>query len=300
MRTYSIPAHGTEARYKGTRSGSRPPCRCDLCTRGNRLAGVRRKRAHAAGIDVLVGADTLVPHIRKLVASKMSQTLIARRAGVSQTTISYLLNGKIQSCQHDKAVGILAVQPGEFDEKAERPALGATRRVRALYATGHGRDGISAVCGVAPCTIGQIANCRYGLIDGRTDAAIRLAYRLLADTRGTSWKARQRAQSMGWAPVGAWDDEALDDPQGKPDFGNSDLGFRERAELRREEIIHFAWHGDTPEQILARLGNEVSISTVRQIVQDWRTGQKRDRRQVAADVQAAVEEREAERHEAAA
>jgi transposase len=58
--------------------------------------------------------------------------------------------------------------------------------------------------------------------------------------------------------------------------------MRERAALRREEIIHFAWHGDTPEQILARLNGEVSIATVRQIVQEWRTGVKRDRKQVAA------------------
>lgn len=271
-----IPPHGTAARYKGTRFG-RPPCRCQPCTRANRLSGIRRARARNAGEELLISRDILLPHIQELLASSMSQGLIARRAGVSQTTISYLINGKIQSCQRDKALGILGVRPGQFDDLSERPALGASRRTQALYAIGHGRESISAACGLSVCTIGQIANSRYTLVDGRIDAAIRLAYRTLGDTPGSSIKARRRAETQGWAPVGAWDDDTIDDPQAQPDLGQA-LNFHERAALRREEVIHFAWHGDTPEQILARLNGEVSISTVRQIVQDWRTGQKRDRR----------------------
>lgn len=280
MNRRPIPPHGTEARYKGTRYG-RTPCRCKLCTRANRLGGIRRERARNAGEELLIGRDVILPHLEELRASGMSQALIARHARVSQTTISYLFNGKIQSCQRDKALGLLAVQPGQFDDLAERPALGACRRTRALYAIGHGRESIAATSGLSVCTIGQIANSRYTLIDGRIDAAIRLAYRLLASTPGPSGKAAGRAASQGWAPPAAWDDDAIDDPNASPDFGR-ELNFHERAELRREEIIHFAWHGDTPEQITNRLNGEMSISTVRQIVQDWRTGQKRQRKQVAA------------------
>lgn len=210
-----IPPHGSEARYKGTRFG-RPPCRCEPCTRANRLGGTRRTRARNAGEDLLIGRDVLLPHVQELQASGMSQALIARHANVSQTTISYLLNGKIQSCMRAKALAILAVRPGQFDDLSERPAIGASRRTRALYAIGHGRDSISATCGLSVCTIGQIANSRYTLIDGRVDAAVRLAYRLLADSQGPSLKARRRAESQGWAPPGAWDD--IDDPAAMPDW----------------------------------------------------------------------------------
>jgi predicted XRE-type DNA-binding protein len=280
--TRPTPPHGSETRYKGTRFG-RPPCRCKLCTRANRLAGIRRERARNAGEELLIGRDVILPHLEKLRASGMSQALIARHAHVSQTTVSYLLNGKIQSCQRDNALGILAVQPGQFDDLAERPALGACRRTRALYAIGHGRESISAACGLSVCTIGQIANSRYTLIDGRIDAAIRLAYRLLASVPGPSDKAKRRAASQGWRDPQWWEDYGrIDDPKFDPATVDCELNFHERAKLRREEIEHLAWCGHQPEQILDRLNNEVSIATVRQIVQEWRTGQKRQRKQVAA------------------
>lgn len=213
-----LPPHGSEGRYKGTRSGSRPPCRCALCTRANRLAGIRRERARAAGEELLISCDILRPHILNLQASKMSQALIARHAHVSQTTISYIISGKIQSCMRAKALGILAVRPGDFDALCERPALGSCRRTQALYASAHGRESISAACGLSVSTVGQIANNRYQLIDGRNEAAIRLAYRLLGDTPGPSHKARRRAQKQGWAPIGAWDEETIDDPDARPDW----------------------------------------------------------------------------------
>ncbi|WP_405747710.1 helix-turn-helix domain-containing protein [Streptomyces canus] len=243
-----IPPHGSEARYKGTRFG-RPPCRCKLCTRANRLAGIRRARARAAGEELLVSCDILLPHVQKLQASGMSQALIARRAGISQTTVSYIINGVIRSCQRGKALGLLAVQPGQFDERAERPAIGACRRARALYAIGHGRESISATCGLSVCTIGQIANGRYNHIDGRIDAAIRLAYRTLGDTPGPSRKAIHRAASQQWAPVGAWDDDRIDDPAATPDWTGhcgSDRGFwmhrnQKLPMCARCETAHTEW-----------------------------------------------------------
>lgn len=255
-----IPPHGTAARYKGTRFG-RPPCRCQPCTRANRLSGIRRARARNAGEELLISRDILLPHIQELLASSMSQGLIARRAGVSQTTISYLINGKIQSCQRDKALGILGVRPGQFDDLSERPALGASRRTQALYAIGHGRESISAACGLSVCTIGQIANSRYTLVDGRIDAAIRLAYRTLGDTPGSSIKARRRAESQGWAPVGAWDDDTIDDPATHPDWTGecgTDRGYwihrhQRLPKCARCETAHQEWLAErahlTPQQI---------------------------------------------------
>lgn len=249
MTRHPIPPHGTPARYKGTRHG-RPPCRCTACTRANRISGIRRQQARAAGETLLISRDTILPHLETLRDSGMSQTLIARHANISQATISYLLNGKIQSCRRAKALAILAVRPGQFDELAERPALGASRRVRALYAIGHGRNTISDATGLSACTIGQIANSRYTLVDGRVDAAIRLAYRQLVTTPGRSKKAAARAASQKWAPPGAWDD--IDDPDAAPDWTGhcgTDRGYwiHQRQQLptcARCQAAHEQWLAD--------------------------------------------------------
>jgi hypothetical protein len=120
---------------------------------------------------------------------------------------------------------------------------------------------------------------RISRMQGRVtskDFAARIAdvYDRWRHTDGPSAITRSFARSQDWSGPDDW--QNIDDPLCKS------LNWQERAALRRDEIIHFAWHGDTPEQILARLNNEVSISTVRQIVQEWRTGQKRDRKAVAA------------------
>lgn len=107
-------------------------------------------------------------------------------------------------------------------------------------------------------------------------------YRRHEATPGPSEPARIAATAKGWLGAEAWDADTIDDPDTTPDLGDRVLNFHERATLRREEIIHLAWCGHEPEQILDRLNGEVSISTVRAIVHEWRTGQKRDRKQAAA------------------
>ena len=134
---------------------------------------------------------------------------------------------------------------------------------------------------------GVCANGRQPTI--RRDLADRIAaaYQQLAPAPAPKNKhttrTRNVAHAKGWRDPQWWEDYGrIDDPTFDPNEVPDEPGFLERATLRREEIIHFAWHGDTPEQILNRLNGEVSISTVRQIVQDWRTSTKRDRKQVAA------------------
>jgi predicted DNA-binding protein (UPF0251 family) len=151
-----------------------------------------------------------------LQASGMSQTLIARRAGVSQAVISYLTTGRSKTCQVEKARRILAVQPRQFDGNAERPALGFTRRIRALYSLGHSRVYISQLSGLSKSSITQLAEGRWNTIDNLAATTLDSLYHQLALTRGTSWRNERRAAAEGWAPPGAWDD--IDDPNAMPDW----------------------------------------------------------------------------------
>lgn len=279
--TRPVPPHGSQGRYKGTASGSRPPCRCRTCINGASRAGQERALDRLAGKPRRMDATPVVAHLRACLATGMSQRIIADQAGIDQSTISRLLSRPNPQCQRSHGERILAVRPGDFSTTGGmRPATGTIRRIRGLYVAGHGPRKIGDLMGIAETRVIDTARGFYTQVTLRTDMGVRDAVATLQHRPGTDERARSRAQREGWHPLGAWDD--IDDPNCQPDGPTVVLNFHERAALRREEIIHFAWHGDTPEQILARLNGEVSISTVRQIVQDWRTGQKRNRKAVAA------------------
>ena len=282
MKTTVIPPHGTDARYRGNRSGTRPPCRCTACTRAHRQADLQRELRRQRGERNLIPVEEVLPHLKTLRASGMSQTQIARQAGISQAAISYITTGRAKTVQADKARRILAVQPRRFDGNSERPAIGSIRRIRALYSLGHSRADIAALSGLCVASISLLAEGRWKVIDNEAAVGIAKAYRQLAHQRGRNWKNERRAAAEGWHGPLDWDD--IDDPNEQPEKeqGARVLNFHERAQLRREEIEHLAWCGYQPEQIRARLNNEVSIATVRAIVHEWRTGQKRQRKQVAA------------------
>jgi hypothetical protein len=274
--TKSLPPHGSEARYKGTKR--RPPCRCRRCVVGWTQAGQRRHLLRLAGKPASLTSEevaAVIAHIRDCLNAGMSQNVIARKAGIAQSTISRLLAPVASGCLRSQGERILAVTPGDFDEYGDRPAIGTVRRIRGLYLAGHGPGSIAPHAGLCETMVTELAGGKYLSVSARTETAVRRTVAALAGMPGRSLAARRRAKREGWTPLGAWD--AIDDPSCIPDTDAEEPSFLERAELRREEIIHFAWHGDTPDQILARLDGEVSISTVRQIVQDWRTGQKRNR-----------------------
>jgi transcriptional regulator with XRE-family HTH domain len=221
----------------------------------------------------------VLPHLKTLRASGMSQTQIARQASISQAAISYITTGRTKTVQADKARRILAVQPRHFDGNSERPAIGSIRRIRALYSLGHSRADIAALSGLCVASISLLAEGRWKVIDNKAAVGIAKAYRQLAHQRGRNWKNKRRAAAENWHGPLAWDD--IDDPNCEPETEQDARvpNFHQRAQLRREEIEHLAAFGYKPEQIRARLNNEVSISTVRAIVHEWHTSQRRGRTQ---------------------
>ena len=224
--TKPLPPHGSDARYKGNRTGTRPPCHCTRCTRGHRRADAQRELRRLRGERNLVPIGEVLPHIEMLRASGMSQTTIARQAGVSQAVISYITTGRNKTCQTEKARLILTVQPRRFTGNAERPAIGSIRRVRALYYLGHSRAAISTLSGLSVASISLLAEARWNVIDNRAATALAAACQELARTRGNNWKNQRRAVAEAWAPPAAWDD--IDDPAAIPEWTGhcgTDRGF---------------------------------------------------------------------------
>ena len=248
-----IPPHGTDARYSGNRTGTRPPCRCTKCTRAHRQADIQRELRRQRGERNLIPIEEVLPHILMLRASGMSQTLIARQAGVSQAVVSYITTGRNKTVQTEKARRILAVQPRRFDGNAERPALGAIRRIRALYSLGHSRADISALSGLSVASISCLAEGRWNVLDNEAATALAAAYRQLANKRGTNWKNERRAAAEGWAGPLAWDD--IDDPNEQPETdGQTNVHRRHKAVIDLELVARRTRQGRSAEEIAAEIG----------------------------------------------
>jgi DNA-binding CsgD family transcriptional regulator len=270
--TKTIPPHGTQYRYKG-RPGVWPGCRCTKCTRAHTLACTQRALAHLRGEPPLHPAGPVIAHIRHLNETGMSTDLVARRAGVSPNTLSYLLRGLTKTCRRTNALKILAVQPGDFDDVAEVPSLGSRRRLQALYALGHSPRTLAAATKLCPSSVTHIANGKVAKVDAATANAISQAYVSLSAVEGSSDAARRRATQMGWRDPLWWEDMGhLDDPTFDPATAERPLNFHERAELRATEILHLASYGATPEEIADRLG----------IGRDYVAARLRELREVAA------------------
>jgi hypothetical protein len=218
----------------------------------------------------------------------MSWDSLEAATGVWFSNLVAIYHGQRTKIRHETEAKILAVSaPATGDPGQYIDCTGSTRRLQALSAQGHSYAVLSAAADTAPNRVMSIANGRQPTI--RRDLARRItaAYEQLRATPPSPSRHTQRtlnvARSKGWRDPQWWEDYGhIDDPTFDPATADRELNFFERAQLRREEIKHLAWCGHAPEQIVDRLNGEVSISTVRQVVQEWRTGQKRDRKQAAA------------------
>ncbi|WP_045562328.1 hypothetical protein [Streptomyces sp. FxanaA7] len=281
-----LPPHGTAARGVGRPGQGIPGCKCQPCRDAKNKADTLRHIANASGRPVRVPAAPVAAHIRSLLDAGMGWVRISRAAHSSSCTVARILNGQ-ELIRRTAAERLLAVKYRPAPGRTVN-ATGTRRRVQALLAIGHPVVNIATESGVDHSVIHDVLNGAEN-VRGMTFDRIAAAYDWLSQQPPTDVRpsavtvSRNRAAREGWRDPQWWEDYGrIDDPAFDPDKADAELGFRERAVLRREEIEHLAWCGHGPDEILARLNNEVSISTVRQIVQEWRTGQKRDRKAVAA------------------
>jgi transcriptional regulator with XRE-family HTH domain len=144
---------------------------------------------------------------------------------------------------------------------------GAQRRIRALAARGWSPAAIERAAGIpAEVTVRALENRRVL----SPDAAARIAgaYERLWDKpapqateadRQASAAARQCAHSRGWAPPMAWDDDQLDDPDGRPAGGWKPFSghLRKSADLAEDAQFvreHGGYRLATNTEVAMRLG----------------------------------------------
>lgn len=275
-RTVPMPEHGTPARYLGTRTGSRPPCGCRKCIDAHSRACRTRELAHLQGTPPRVPTGPITQHVHALTRRGLSCAQIAIAAGVSKSSVANAKNARNPTFNRTVADKILAVRPRIVRDTDRVPATGTRRRIQALYAIGHGSKAISELTSMSPYSIQIIANRPHEIVTAGTYKAIRKAYRALAVQPGVSARAKASARSNSWAPPAAWGDD-IDDPAATPeaDTPESGLSRDELAAVRRAEIEHLEQFNLSEHEIADRLG--MAYTTVRNIVLELRTGQRRVR-----------------------
>lgn len=288
----SRPAIPAEAFEHGDPRRYRRGCRCRQCTDGV-TAEVRQGRfLRATGRGRSTTPERAARHIAYLRDANMPDKEIMADALISQDVL-YRIVRQEGTIRRSTEIRVLAVKPRDTELPGSGnhiPGLGTVRRLRALAADGWTAAELGRRSGKAKQFIVYLQN-QAGEITVRRWVAdyVTTLYTELAGlkpeehgiTAHFAQRTRDRAAAKGWVGTAYWDDEEFENPDFIP-VANIEFKRDDTAALRRDEIEHFAWHGDTPEQIRARLDNEVSIATVRQTVQEWRTGQKRQRKQVAA------------------
>lgn len=258
-----IPPHGTANRYSYG-------CRCKPCTKAATRADAQRKLDRLAGRPRQIPAGPAAAHAQKLLDRGLTLSQVGRECGLQASTIRRLVNGQ-QEILAVNAAKVLAVPLNVRVTRGDVPAVGAVRRVRALYALGHLNYVIAEEAGVSRDTVCSLASGAWSTVRVSVDDGVREAYDRLSMQTGSSWKTRRLAESKGWAPPLAWDDDAIDDPNAVPqtdavapiatEGGNvADRWLMGEsvilgADDYKQVVRHlFEWTASTPVEIAERLG----------------------------------------------
>ena len=234
--TRPLPPHGTTSRARGSRFSGIPRCYCQPCRKAERAYTKHRNYLASTGRSVLVDVAAARAHLRYLMDNGDALTVLADQLGCPRGTLASVLNGPRKRVNRSLAGQILATRPGNASAgNRSVPALGATRRVRALIALGHSLRSISHAAEMENTTASNLLNGKPQTIHYELAQRVHKGYRALCSTPGNHTRSLRRAQREGWAPPAAWDDEQIDDPTAAPDWTGhcgSDRGWWMHTSLK--------------------------------------------------------------------
>ncbi|MFE7237244.1 hypothetical protein [Streptomyces sp. NPDC057580] len=229
--------------------------------------------------------EPVAQHIRSLFEAGTSWPQLTEAANCSTSTIYRILGGQPLT-RRSVAERILAVRPAP-DPRASTGTVGARRRIQALISIGHTVVGIAVDSGVDSTTINAILNgrklsARHETVERIKRTYDRLSTRPNEEARPAAITAsRNRAVRQGWKDPLWWEDMGhIDDPDFDPGSAEKALSRNELAALRRAEVEHLASFGFNAEEIDDRV--DLALSSIKGILLELRTGQRRDRTKAAA------------------
>lgn len=214
--TKPLPPHGTYGRANGRFYAGIGPCGCPPCRYAEYQYDKQLRVDKEAGRERTIDAAETASDVEYLAAAGMTYLDIAAAASCSKSSI-YNLRRPGATITASLAERIAAVRYTRSGT-AIMPALGATRRVRAVYTMGHTATTFAARSGLGLPYVSELLNGRIDTVRAETHDRIDTAYRTLINAVARPGKgatrARRRAQAEGWAPPLAWDN--IDDPDEQP------------------------------------------------------------------------------------
>lgn len=209
-------------------------CRCYVCGYAVSQYNENRDKAIIAGTwHPWTDAEPVRVHIRHLQSCGMGLRAIAAAAGVNRKQLQHILNGRPErgtgpqeKLRPALAAAVLAVEP-TWDNLAVGvviSSVGTVRRLQALCVAGWSQERLAVELGMTAQNLSRLINADTVIV--RTARRVRDLYDRLWNTdpasvgaapADISW-SKSRAAHEGWAPVGAWDEETIDDPAAHPDW----------------------------------------------------------------------------------
>ncbi|MFG3050351.1 hypothetical protein ACGFZP_05255 [Kitasatospora sp. NPDC048239] len=209
-------------------------CRCNTC--GWAVATYRDHREHLirrGQWQPYVDAAPARAHVVDLKACGLGERTIAALASLDRKRIRDLTHGRPErgtpppaQIRPATALAILNVEPtiDILPGSLIIDATGSIRRLQALTAAGWPQAQLADRIGSTPGNISALLRRDRTIV--RTARAVRSSYNELWSTdpltEGVTAqavaRARNHARANGWAPVGAWDDDTIDDPAAVPDW----------------------------------------------------------------------------------
>lgn len=209
-------------------------CRCYTCGYARSRYDENRTKAITAGTwQPYVDASPVRAHIRTLQDCGMGLRTIASAASIDRKRLQAILNGRTdrgtgpqEKVRPDLAAAVLAVEP-TLENLAPATLIhpvGTRRRLHALVAAGWPQARLAERLDMTPANYSSMLQREHVLV--RRALAARALYEDLwnADPRehGVGLqpynRARNQAKARQWAPLGAWDDDTIDDPAAQPDW----------------------------------------------------------------------------------
>lgn len=199
----------------------KPVCGRGLCN--THYATHRRKqRAYGRWEPDRVDATATREHLAALRASGLGWKQVTKLSKVPHQTLFEIGCGKRTSVRRRTEQKLLAVpvpdHAGLLHAIAEHgylPALGSSRRLRALAAIGWSAHSLGVELGIHQRGI-QRVRANPPTVTGKFARDVKALFDRLQLTPGPNHKARCHAKRQGWPPPLAWDEDSIDNPTAKP------------------------------------------------------------------------------------
>lgn len=185
---------------------------CKRCHRRAKYRGLCAVHFEAIGYHGFVDSQPTRDRIALLRSRGYSLRALADRTGITVPTLLCKYN-KVQAATQAAVFGVPIPAMGGGGHV---PVLGSARRIRALVAIGWTQRAIALRLGVDYQHVSRIVRCECVKVTGHMAARVIAVYDALWDKPGPSDTSRARAAREGWASPMMWDDNDIDDPDGRP------------------------------------------------------------------------------------